>query len=33
MVSIVRMGVQEVVRHFKQLEDPRSPVEPAASAG
>ncbi len=26
MVSIVRMGVQEVVRHFKQLEDPRSPV-------
>ena len=26
MASIVRMDVQEIVRHFKQLEDPRSPV-------
>jgi len=26
MASIVRMDVQEVVRHFKQLEDPRSAV-------
>jgi predicted transposase YbfD/YdcC len=26
MASIVRMDVKEVLRHFKQLEDPRSPV-------
>ena len=26
MVSNVRMGVKEVLRHFKQLEDPRSAV-------
>jgi predicted transposase YbfD/YdcC len=26
MASCVRMGVEEIVQHFKQLEDPRSPV-------
>jgi predicted transposase YbfD/YdcC len=26
MVSCIRMSVKEVVRHFKELEDPRSPV-------
>ncbi len=26
MASTVRMDVQEIVRHFNQLEDPRSPV-------
>ena len=26
MASCVRMGVEEIVQHFKQLDDPRSPV-------